>query len=69
MGRILFYLVNVIAILNIFCAIIGSSIIFGIINTLVAIVLFTQMLTYDIFKPYREEIKNAGISILQWFKK
>lgn len=69
MERTLFYIGIVFVILNIFSAIIASSVFLGFINMLVAIVLFLQLLTYDYFEQYRAEIKNEYSNIIQWFKK
>lgn len=69
MERTLFYIGIVFVILNIFSAIIASSVMLSLINMLVAIVLFLQLLTYDYFEQYRAEIKNGYSNIIQWFKK
>jgi hypothetical protein len=69
MGRTLFYLGAIFVVLNIFNAITASNITLGFVSILVAIGLFLQLLTYNCFKQYREEIKNIYLSTLQWFKK
>lgn len=69
MNRTLFYISIIFTVLNIFCAITAFNIILGIFNAVVAIGLFIQLLTYDFFKPYRDEIKNTCLNIIQWFKK
>ena len=69
MNRILFYISIIFIVLNIFCTITASNAIIGIFNAVVAIGLFIQLLTYDFFKLYRDEIKNIYLSTLQWFRK
>ena len=69
MERTLFYLGAIFVVLNIFTAITTSNITLSFINILVAIGLFLQLLTYNCFKQYREEIKNIYLRTLQWIKK
>lgn len=69
MNRILFYISVVFMVLNAFCTITAFNVVLGIFNAIVAIGLFIQLLTYDFFKPYRDEIKNACLNTIQWFKK
>lgn len=65
MNRILFYISIIFIVINVFCTITA----FNAFNAIVAIGLFIQLLTYDFFKPYRDEIKNIYLGTLQWFRK
>lgn len=69
MNRTLFYISIAVMVLNAFCTITAFNVVLGIFNAIIAIALFIQLLTYDLFKPYRDEIKNACLNIIQWFKK
>lgn len=69
MNKILFYNSVICIVLNVFCTVTAFNVVLGIFNAIVAIGLFIQLLTYDIFKPYRDEIKNACLNTIQWFRK